>query len=196
MLGKRKFTDSEMKTLLKSMTVIIDTRENVNQHITNYLTKAKVPFKKQKLDAGDYSIFLPANQELNIPVDIYYTDEIAFERKNSLEEISSNFTTGRQQFESELLRNKCEFFTLLIEGGSYDKILNEDYKTQYDKKSFLATLASFKMRYKIHIEFISKEEVAGHMCRQFYYFLREKLKEGAMPYETTTLPLPHLSESE
>jgi len=185
MLGKRKFTDAELKILLKSMTVIIDSRENVNQHITDYLTNAKVPFKKQKLDAGDYSIFLPANQELKIPIDIYYTDEIAFERKNSLEEISSNLTSGRQQFESELLRNKCNFFTIVIEDGSYDRIVKEDYKTQYDKKSFLATLATFKMRYGIHIEFISKQEIAGHMCRQFYYWLREQLKKGELPYDET-----------
>lgn len=178
MLGKYKFTDSEITALLKTMTLVIDSRENVNQHITNYLTKHKIPFKKQKLDAGDYSILLPANQELNIPRDIYYTDEIAFERKNSLEEISSNLTTGRTQFESELLRNKCKFFTVIIEDGSFDKIVNEDYTTKYDKKSFLATLATFKMRYGIHIEFISKEEIAAHMCRQFYYFLREQLKNG------------------
>ena len=183
MLGKRKFTDAELKTLLKTMTVIIDSRENVNQHITDYLAKYKIPFKKMKMDAGDYSIMLPANHELNIPVDIYYTDDIAFERKNSLEEISSNLTAGRQQFESELLRNKCKFFTLLIEDGSYEKIITEKYKTKYEPKSFLATLATFKMRFGIHIEFISKAEVAGHMCRQFHYFLREQLKKGELPYD-------------
>ena len=40
------FTETEIKHLLGSMVVLIDTRENENGHITEYLSKKKIPWEE------------------------------------------------------------------------------------------------------------------------------------------------------
>lgn len=40
---KRQYTQKEIETLLKSMTVVVDTREQVWSHIESGLTKRTIP---------------------------------------------------------------------------------------------------------------------------------------------------------
>ena len=47
------FTDSEIKTLAAAFTVLCDTREQENGHITAWLKRADIPFKRRSL-ATDY----------------------------------------------------------------------------------------------------------------------------------------------
>ena len=117
MIEYYRFTDKELKALLKSMVILVDTREQVNNHILQYFDSKKIPYKVQKLDVADYSFMLPANPELGIIRDLYFDDLVAIERKNSLEEISSCFTTTRTAFENEFVRSKGKTY-LLIENAS------------------------------------------------------------------------------
>ena len=71
------YTDKEIKALLSTATILVDTREQQNSHITDYLTKKKVPFLSKKLDYGDYSVMIPANEPLGIQRCLYFSDEIA-----------------------------------------------------------------------------------------------------------------------
>jgi ERCC4-type nuclease len=73
---KYHYTDKELKALLSSMTVIIDTREQQNSHIVDYLDKHKVAHISKKLDYGDYSCMIPFNQELGIMRDTYFTEGV------------------------------------------------------------------------------------------------------------------------
>ena len=170
------WTEKERKKLLSSINILIDTREQKNNHITEYLKKVDTGYKNKKLNFGDYSFFLPANPELGIIRDIYFNDKIAVERKNSLEELSSCFTQDRSRFEAEMIRaTDCRLF-LLIEGGSWEQIAAGDYRTQYNPKSFLASLMAFQHRYHIHIQFMEKELAGKFILGLFHYFLREYLK--------------------
>lgn len=56
-----KYTDSELKALLSSMIVLVDTREQINEHVTAYFDKKKIAYTSMKLDTGDYSAMLPKN---------------------------------------------------------------------------------------------------------------------------------------
>ena len=175
MLEMYKYTDKEIKELLKSMVVIIDSRENVNQHITKFFDEKKISYKVEKLDTADYSFYLPKNSELGIPRDLYFNDKIAIERKNSLEEISGCFTATRMQFESELIRCKAKLL-LLIENASYEDIINQKYKTEYNPISFLASLHSFSDRYNFSINFMKDNKYSGQFIYYtFYYALRNYL---------------------
>lgn len=49
-----RYTDTEIHNILKTLTIVIDTRENVNGHIRDYLHQKGVPMKNQKLDTGDF----------------------------------------------------------------------------------------------------------------------------------------------
>ena len=44
------YTDKEISNILKTLTIVIDTRENVNGHILDYLHQKDIPIKNQKLD--------------------------------------------------------------------------------------------------------------------------------------------------
>ena len=68
MLERYHYTQTELDKLLNSMVVLVDTREHdgKNDHILNYFDSKGIAWKKQKLDYGDYSCMLPANEELGI----------------------------------------------------------------------------------------------------------------------------------
>ena len=52
---KKTYTESEIKSILKTLEVIVDTREKGNSHILKYLESKKVPVESRALDTGDYS---------------------------------------------------------------------------------------------------------------------------------------------
>jgi len=172
-----RYTKSELKELLQSLTLLVDTREQKNKHIKFYLDKKKINYKSKKLDFGDYSFMLPANEQLGIMRDIYFNDQLAVERKASLTELSNNFTHDRTQFENELIRSGSSKMILMIENAQgYKDIIQHNYRTGYKPKSFIGTLHSFKHRYNLEINFIQPEFAGNYIYYSFYYWLREYLK--------------------
>lgn len=175
MIDFYRYTDKELKTLLKSITIVVDTRENANSHILQYFTAKKIPYITHKLDFSDYTCFIPANTELGIIRDTYM--DCYIERKNGLEEISSCFTTSRDRLESEFLRAKGKHLILMIEeSAGLEKIIEHKYNTEYNEKSFLASLFSFGHRYGIDTHFIDKKYAGMFIYMQMYYAVREFLK--------------------
>lgn len=172
-----RYTDTELKELLKSMEIVVDTREKENRHILDYLDKKKVPHRVEKLEHGDYTAMLPANAELGIHRPLYLNNVLSVERKANLEEISGNLTQDRTRIESEFLRAKGKL-VLMIEGATYEDILAHNYNTQYEPKSFVATLKAFESRYGIQTAFISKKAAGNYLYHTLYYELREHLKNG------------------
>lgn len=177
MLNRRKYTDKEIDILLKSMVVLIDNREKVNEHITSWLDKKKVPYSKTTLPSFDYSFMLPKNEDLGITHDQLFINDCSIERKNSLEELSGNFSQGRVAFNDEFSRSRCTRKCLLIEGASYQDIVDGNYKTQYNSKSFLGSLHSFETKYDLHVRFMpNKQYSATYILATFQYYLRFLIK--------------------
>ena len=175
---KYHYTDKELKLLLSSLNIIIDTRENQNQHITDYLDKHKIPHISRKLDYGDYSCMIPANFELSVMRDTYFTDTIVIERKNGLTELSNNLTANRAQFEAELIRSHGCKLMLMIEGGNYGDIVGHKYRSQYEPKSFIATLKTYEVRYGLDVNFIPVICAGNFIYYTMLYNCREYLKGG------------------
>ena len=170
-----RYTDAELKNILHSLTVTVDTRENANKHILDYFAEKKVSYVTQKLDFADYSCFIPANAEFGIVRDTYLNCYI--ERKGSLEELSGNFCNDRDRLESEFLRAKGNRLMMMVEEqGGIEKIIEHKYETQYNEKSFLASMLTFGHRYSIDIHFVSKKYAGMFIYMQLYYFAREFLK--------------------
>ena len=69
-----KYKDSEIEKILKSIVILIDTREQENSHIKDYFDKKKIAYKPQKLDYGDYSFCIPRNEALGISRELYFND--------------------------------------------------------------------------------------------------------------------------
>lgn len=169
------YTEKESKEILNNLTILVDTREQENKHIIEFLAKKKVNYKNKKLDFGDYSFMLPSIPELGIIKPIFFDNEIVVERKGSLTELSGNLTKDRERFEKELIRKKDSKFYLMIEDGSWEDIESGNYRTQYNPRSYLATLNAFIARYNIDVNFVTKYYAGMYIYALFNYHLRETI---------------------
>lgn len=176
MLDKFFYTSEEIDELVKSQVILVDTREKVNGHITKCFDEYKIPYKKHTLRFGDYSFMVPANNALNIPRDLYFNHEVIVERKASLEEISGNLTKDRSRFEKELALAPPSK-VLLIENASYSDIATGNYKTELNRKAFLASLHTFWFRYNMPVFFLENKRYSGLFIKKYFeYYLKEQLR--------------------
>ena len=131
---------------------------------------------KRGLPYGDYTIGVPANEELSIPRDLDFSSQIVVERKANLEEFASNACRERERIKKEFALappNKV----LLIENGSYSDMLNGRYKNDYAAKSYWATLHSFWHKYNIPFVFMPNPQESAYFIRGYFqYWLRNYLK--------------------
>ena len=152
-LNLYKYTDKEIDELVKSMVILCDTREKSNAHVTDWFDKKKITYKSKALSNGDYSFYVPANEDLNIDRDLYFDREIMIERKASLDELSGNFTQNRTRFEEEMATYPGKKY-LLVENADYEDVVKSNYDTKFSSKAYLASLHAFNHRYDLQIMFM------------------------------------------
>lgn len=182
MLSKYRFTKDELTKLKESMVILIDTREKKNDHIKSVFDKGNIKYESYKLDFGDYSFKIPANEELGIDRDLYFDHEIVVERKANLEELSQNFTKLRANLKKELAIAP-QRKVMLIEGHSYTDLCHSFYDTNYPNKAFLASLHSFWHRFNCPFFFQKDNRDSAAFI---YYFLESYLMEMcSKEYEPT-----------
>lgn len=171
-----RFTEKELKTIVDSLVIIVDTREQRNQHILDYFRKKNVPFKFQTMKTGDYSAMIPANEELGLTRDLYFS--AAIERKNGVDELVESIK-DRSRFENELIRSTQHPFRLIVEDlQGYEKILNGHYRSKYDPKALLGSLKTFENRYNFTTVFVSPITSGNYIYFTLLYHARELLKGG------------------
>ena len=176
MISCYKYTDKEIDEIVKSMVVLVDTREKSNDHILQYFDKAKINYEVRALAYGDYSFYIPQNEELSIPRDLYWDKKICIERKGSLEELSGNLTNGRDRLEKELsLAPKTK--VLIVENADYADMVNGNYDTSYNNKSYWSSVHSFWFKYNIPIIFMPDKSYTGFFMRGYFtYYLKNYLR--------------------
>lgn len=172
------YTDTELNKILKTLTIVIDTREQVNGHILNYLRQKDVPVKIQKLDTGDYGCMIPKNEELGILRDIYLDSRV--ERKAHIDEITGNLQKDTQKaFENELIRSKDIPFTLIVEDEQgYGKMIKGEYRSKYNPLALLGRLNTFKAKYNFEIVYIDQKYSGNWIYHHFYHRAKYYLKSG------------------
>lgn len=176
----------EKKDFLKKVTILIDTREQKNEHITNILSQLGVMFEVKKLDYGDYS-FLAEGKD--------FSHSCVIERKAKIDELYGNVTTDRERIEKELdtiSRNAVQC-TLLLEGckdwdylktfeisaAGADKLSR---KVKNIGATVYASLQSWRCgnRYSFDVEFVSNEnDSAIKMLELFFWFWHNYKKQTA-----------------
>jgi ERCC4-type nuclease len=174
-LGYR-FTDTEIKKLMEDLVIIVDTREQQNQHILDYFTNKKIKYEVKKLDAGDYSIRLTANHELGLLRDCYIP--VMIEKKNSVDELASSFK-DRTRFEAEFIRasgNGIKTFLLVEDAAGYENIINHKYRSEYEPKALLGSLLAFESRYNFTTIFLDKKYSGNRIYQTLKYHLYQYLK--------------------
>ncbi|MEG2303772.1 MAG: ERCC4 domain-containing protein [Niameybacter sp.] len=170
-----RYSDAEIKEILREAIVVVDTREQKCSHIVAYFQEKKIQYVCEKLDFGDYTLKV---QLPHLMRPIYLQDKIVIERKANLNELSGNFTQGRERIEKEFLRGSGVIH-LLIENASYQDILLHNYNTKYIPKSFIATLKAFEARYDLKVTFLKDSAYSGDFIyKTLIYTLRELLIKG------------------
>lgn len=173
------FTDTQIKSILKNnIVILIDSREQKNQHIIEYLEKKKIKYEVTTLEYGDYSCKFEELEKFGINYPISLEKNCVIERKNSLEEVSGNLTQGRNRFENEFIKAKGDGCSvhLVIADGSYDKIAYSQYNTEFNNKSFYNSLISFQIKYGLSIEFVSEKIFPLHLLNVLHIEARKFLK--------------------
>ena len=180
----RKWNDAEIEKSLKSIVILVDTREKKWGHIRAALEELGCPYVSQKLDFGDYSYRYtrPDGTEEDC------SSLIAVERKANLDEICGNFTYGRDRFEREFrrAREKGAEVHLLVEDANWGKIKNHMYLSRLNPAALQGNLLSWVFRYDLRLWYNTTALAGEFIYRLFRYHLRNKLQqeEGGEDAET------------
>lgn len=180
--GKRilkyyKYTDKERKQIVKSIVVLVDTREKANSHVLDFFDEKGIAHRAKALPHGDYSFMVPANPALNIERDLYFHNEIMVERKNSASELATNFSTHRARFQEEFATFPGKKY-LLLENSCYDDIANGSYRSQLSPQAFLSSLHAFNNRYGLEVVYMPNDNFSGlWLYNTFACHLRGKMNK-------------------
>lgn len=175
-MKSHRFLAQDIKKLVNSMVVMIDSREKSNSHIIQYFEKHGINYVVSKLEYGDYSFMIP---ESVAGKDIYFHRDIVIERKASLEELSGNLAQERDRFEKEFLKagsDGCKTYLMIEEPRGYSSIIAHEYKTKFKPVAYMASLKTWEHRFGTNVQFIDKEYSGYYIYSTFMYFAREVLK--------------------
>lgn len=167
---KQLCSKKDLDEMLKTLTIICDTREQVNANVTEYFVSHKIPHESRKLDVGDYSATIGGNTTMEY--------DVVCERKANIDELCSNMTADRDRFEREFLRAKAYGVKvyLIIENCSWSDILLHNYRSKLSPKSLMATLLSWQVRFNVSVIFCKPQETGQIIYYTLYYTAREALK--------------------
>jgi ERCC4-type nuclease len=162
-----------MESILETIFLLVDTREQPTERYYQRLDAVGFPYRRQKLDFGDYSCGYLAQGGFEVLLD----KELVVERKMNLDEICGNFTKGRDRFAREFERAKQNGAKvhLIVENGNYEKILNGKYRSKLNSNSLLASFLAFADRYDISVHFCKPDTTPVLMNKIFYHHVRNKL---------------------
>lgn len=171
----------EIDDCLKSMQIVVDTREQPSKRAERRYEAFSAPYTRQTLSYGDYTynFLLPSGKWL------YEAQEtikghVVIERKQDLVELSQCFCQSRERFEREFERareNDASIY-LLVEDATWENLINGKYATKFNSKAFFASITAWMARYGIKVIFC-KSETSGRMIREILYReLKERLENG------------------
>lgn len=164
----------DVDTALRSAVLLVDTREQDTPRLRRRLADSGLPWDRQKLKFGDYSIrcTLPDGNRLDL------SGSIAIERKMSLDELCACFCRERPRFVREFERAKTAGakLYLLVEGGSWEKAYSGEYRSHMRPQSLTASMAAWLARYPCQL-ITCEPETSGLLIRDILYReLKEKLE--------------------
>lgn len=163
------YSPFELDQALKSITILVDTREQDTPALHRRLSGLGCAYRRQKLDSGDYGA--------------EYTDRdgqcvalpIVVERKMALDELCNCFTRGRERFKREFERAKDagNKMYLLVENANWENAFSGKYRSKLNPESLIASLLAWSIQYGFQV-FFCKPESTGKLI---YKIMRYELKE-------------------
>lgn len=170
-----------ISSVLRSMTVLVDSREQNTDRARWRYASIGLPVQRCTLDFGDYSY----NAILPDGKSIYDTSgrivpRCAIERKMNLDELAECFGRSRERFEKEFerSRNAGASMWLLIEGASWENIYDHKYRSLMNPNSLASSVIAFCSRYSARPIFCT-ERMTGRIIRTILMRdLEDRLRAG------------------
>lgn len=171
----------EIEECLKSLSILVDTREQPSERALQRYESFGVPYRRQTLQYGDYTynFVLPNGMEY-FQNDTTVSGDVIIERKKDLEELSQCFCQSRDRFRREFERASDANATiyLLVEDASWEKLIRGKYNTKFNSKAFFASLTAWIARYNLKPIFC-RHEVSGELIKEILYReLKDRLERG------------------
>lgn len=153
----------EVEDALKTLTVLVDTREQQTAALSKRL--AKFPrHQREKLNAGDYSGKILINGG-------WVTLPVAIERKMDIDELCYCYCQQRGRFEREFNRATEAGIKLylLIEGGSWETIYNDQYHSKMRPRSLVGSILTWLARYNCQL-LMCRRNTSGQLIWDVLYY--------------------------
>lgn len=181
---KLHLTDKNYRKLItEKMVILVDTREQKNQPYLDVWDASGIRWKRKALKTGDYNFMLEAAPELGwYSHDLYFTDELVIERKNSVDELAGNFANSSKD-NGRILREfdrmvKAERAYLLIEDDSLSSILNHEYRSNLNENSFLRSILTVQANNQMVPLFVNREDMPRLIWEICANVVRSKVEVG------------------
>lgn len=170
----------EIQQCLDTFKILVDTAEQPTEEYTKRCESLGFPYERQNLDYGDYTynFQLPSGQWLH-DTKTAVKGHVVIERKMSLRELSGNLCQNYERFVREFDRaeeNAASIY-LLVEDGSWMKIITGKYGTKFNSKAYLHRLLKLIGTYQIKPIFVPKE-LSGKMISEILFREAKRRLEG------------------
>ena len=145
---------------------LVDTREQDTPLFRKRMQNLGVPFERQKLDFGDYSVKCDRAD---------LSESVSVERKMGIDELCNCFCKDRKRFEREFERAKkagAKVY-LLVEDASWEQAYSGKYRSKMAPASLVASMQAWLARYNCQI-IMCKQETSGKLIHDILY---RELKE-------------------
>ena len=174
----------EVKSVLDSMVVLVDTREQDTDRAKRRYRQIGRPIRRRTLNYGDYTYdaTLPDGNPVYDPEGPICPKFCVIERKMDLDELAQCLTRYRKRFEAEFQRaadNGCRIY-ILVEHGGWEDIFHGMYKTRDHRNAFLASLTAWMIRYNAQVLFCSEKSSGKLIEEVLKRDLKERLERGEL----------------
>lgn len=141
--------DKEIKRAVDSMVILVDTREQDTEQLAQRLAMLCHQYRREALDAADYGVEYDTADGTTVRL------PVAIERKMSLDELATCFTSERDRFQAEMERlSEAGIHTyLLVEDGGWEDIYRGRYRSKLHPGAFMGSLLWWMTHYKLNIVF-------------------------------------------
>lgn len=176
-------THPEALHALEKAVLLVDTREQDTPRLRARLAQIGLPFEREKLDFGDYSlkIPLPCGQEWSL------SKIAAIERKMSIDELCQSFLAKSGRFAREFERAAGSKLYLLVEGATWEDVLAGNYRTRLHPHALVGFITAYLVRYNCQILFC-KARSSGELIKNILLREARERLEGELEWLETLKP--------
>ena len=159
---KLHLTDKNYRKLItEKMVILVDTREQKNQPYLDAWDASGIRWKRKALKTGDYNFMLEAAPELGwYSHDLYFTDELVIERKNSVDELAGNFANSSK------------------DNGRILREFDREYRSNLNENSFLRSILTVQANNQMVPLFVNREDMPRLIWEICANVVRSKVEVG------------------